>query len=168
MDHNIDGQVVEAMEAQLPAVSRYVRSLVRDPDEAADITQEACVRLLTTARADGLPDHPGAWMKRVAYNLVVSSSRRRQTAGKFANQLIERDAVPSLDDTILRRERNHQLATILASTRTPDRDALTMAASGHSTRDIATHLGRTEIATRTLICRARGRMRDAMVSADLA
>lgn len=168
MDRNIDGQVVEAMEAQLASLTRYVRSLVRDADEAADITQEVCVRLLTTARASGLPDHPGAWMKRVAYNLVVSTSRRRQTAGKFANQLVERDVVPSLDEAVLRRERNHQLSAILASTRATDRDALTMAASGHSTRDIAAHLGRTEIATRTLICRARGRMRDALVSADVA
>ena len=41
-----------------PALERYVRSLVRDPDEAADVCQEAFVRLLLVTRAGRLPDSP--------------------------------------------------------------------------------------------------------------
>ncbi|MFL5776659.1 MAG: RNA polymerase sigma factor, partial [Chloroflexota bacterium] len=70
---NVDTLVVEAMEAHRPSLERYVRSLVRDEDEAADVVQETHVRLLLAARSDGLPASPGAWMARVAHNLVVST-----------------------------------------------------------------------------------------------
>src|SRR4029453_7563862 len=65
MDTNangVDSRVVEAMETHRPALERYVRSMVRDADEAADIVQETHVRLLIAARAGGLPESPGAWM----------------------------------------------------------------------------------------------------------
>ena len=166
MDREIDAQVVEAMEANLPGLERYVRSIVRSADDAADVSQEVCVRLLMSARANGMPGAPGAWMKRVAYNLVVSTARRRQTAGKFQHQLVERGSEPSVDETVVDRERGRELTDVLASTRSADRDALVMAANGHPTRDIAAHLGRTEVATRTLLCRARGRMRDRLLAAD--
>jgi RNA polymerase sigma-70 factor, ECF subfamily len=155
----IDTQVVEAMEAHRPALERYVRSLVRDADEAADIVQETQVRLLIAARAGGLPESPGAWMSRVAHNLVVSGARRRQTADHHADQLVVHDEIGSTEDTIVRRERDAEVLRALATARTDDRDAILLAASGYRTREIADRLGRTELATRALICRARGRMR---------
>jgi RNA polymerase sigma-70 factor, ECF subfamily len=154
-----DIQVVEVMEAHRPALERYVRSLVRDADEAADIVQETHVRLLMAARADRLPDSPAAWMTRVAHNLVVSDARRRQTASRRAEQLVEADDVHSTEDAILRRERDAEVTRALASARRDDRDAMVLAASGYRTREIAERLGRTELATRVLLCRARGRMR---------
>ncbi|MDQ3128908.1 MAG: hypothetical protein M3Q66_10730, partial [Chloroflexota bacterium] len=154
MDQNIDGRVVDALDKHLPNVERYIRSLVRDADEAADISQETSLRLLLTARATGLPDNPGAWMKRVAYNLVVSAARRRQTAVKNAEYLVNRGTAPSLDQTLLEREQSELVHNVLATTRATDRDAMVMAASGYGTRAIAAHLGRSEPATRTLLCRA--------------
>ena len=80
MDANaksIDSLVVEATEAHRPGLERYVRTLVRDSDEAADIVQETCVRLLVVARADGLPESPGAWM---AGSPTTSSSARPAAA----------------------------------------------------------------------------------------
>lgn len=165
MDRDIDRRVVDALELHLPTVERYVRSLVRDADEAADICQETSVRLLLTARASGLPDSPTAWMKRVAYNLVVSAARRRQTATKNADHLVERGNAPSLDVGLIQREQSDLVQSVLAATRDADRDAMVMAASGYGTRDIAAHLGRSEPATRTLLCRARGRMRQRLALA---
>jgi DNA-directed RNA polymerase specialized sigma24 family protein len=43
---------------------------------------------------------------------------------------------------------------------------MTMAADGFAMREIAQHLGRTELATRALLCRARGRMRVALVTGE--
>jgi RNA polymerase sigma-70 factor, ECF subfamily len=162
MDANtdsVDTQVVAAMEAHRPALERYVRSLVRDPDEAEDIVQETHVRLLVAARLNGLPESPAAWMSRVAHNLVVSGARRRQTADRRADQLLVSDEVRSTEEAIVRREREAEVLRALAAARTDDRDAIVLAASGYRTREIATRLGRTELATRALICRARGRMR---------
>lgn len=156
---DVDLAVVEAIDAHRAPLERYVRSLVRDADEAADIVQETHVRLLLAARADGLPDSPGAWMSRVAHNLVVSGARRRQTAERRADQLAAGDEVRSTEDSIVRRERDAEVFRALAAARPDDRDAILLAASGYRTREIASQLGRTELATRALICRARGRMR---------
>ena len=171
MDANtnrIDDQVVQAMELHRPALERYVRSLVRDADEAADIVQETQVRLLIAARAGGLPESPGAWMSRVAHNLVVSGARRRQTADHHADQLVVSDELRSTEEAILRRERDAEVLRALAAARSDDRDAILLAAGGYRTREIATHLGRTELATRALICRARGRMRRSLATYELA
>jgi RNA polymerase sigma-70 factor (ECF subfamily) len=160
MDANdMDTRIVEAMEAHRPALERYVRSLVRDADEAADIVQETTVRLLIAARADGLPESPGAWMSRVAHNLVVSGARRRQTAEHHAEELLVGDEVRSTEEAILRHERDAEVFRALAAARSDDREAILLAASGYRTREIASRLGRTELATRALLCRARGRMR---------
>lgn len=156
---NVDTLVVEAMEAHRPSLERYVRSLVRDEDEAADVVQETHVRLLLAARSDGLPASPGAWMARVAHNLVVSTARKRQTAERRADRLVDLGEVRSTEDAIVRRERDAEVYRALAAARSDDRDAIVLAASGYRTREIANRLGRTELATRALICRARGRMR---------
>jgi DNA-directed RNA polymerase specialized sigma24 family protein len=43
-----------------------------------------------------------------------------------------------------------------------------MAASGFRTAEIADRIGRTELATRALLCRARGRMRERLDVAGVA
>jgi RNA polymerase sigma-70 factor (ECF subfamily) len=166
MERDTDTSVVEAIERHLPALERYARSMVRDADEAADICQEACVRLLIEARESGLPDAPGAWLNRVAHNLVVSSARRRQTADRRADQLVDRQVPTPLDQIVIDRERDARIREALVNARDDDRVAMTMAASGFATRDIADRLGRTELATRALLCRARGRMRQTLGVAD--
>ena len=166
--NDMDSLVVEAMETHRPALERYVRSLVRDADEAADIVQETHVRLLIAARAGGLPESPGAWMSRVAHNLVVSGARRRQTAERRAEQLVADDEIRSTEDAIVRRERDAEVLRALTAARSDDREAILLAASGYRTREIASHLGRTELATRALICRARGRMRRSLEQYEAA
>jgi len=141
------------------AVERYIRSLVRDPDEAADISQEVFLRLLIAARTGSTPEAPMAWMIRVAHNLVVSNARRRQTADRTLARLADRDHQRSTEDTILRRERDAAIAGALADARGDDRTAMVLAAQGYRATEIGRRLGRTELATRTLLCRARGRLK---------
>jgi RNA polymerase sigma-70 factor (ECF subfamily) len=169
MDANcVDTLVVKAIETHRPSLERYVRSLVRDADEAADVVQETQVRLLVAARAGGLPESPGAWMSRVAHNLVVSGARRRQTADRRADQLLVSDVVGSTEEAIVRRERDGEVLRALAAARSDDRDAMVLAANGYRTREIADQIGRTELATRALLCRARGRMRRSLASLEPA
>jgi RNA polymerase sigma-70 factor (ECF subfamily) len=171
MDANpatVDLLVVASIEAHRPSLERYVRSLLRDADDAADVVQETCVRLLIAARTDGIPESPGAWMSRVAHNLVVSGARRRQTAERYADRLAGSEATTSTEDAIVRRERDAEVLGALAAARSDDRDAIVLAANGYRTREIATQLGRTELATRALICRARGRMRRSLAALETA
>jgi RNA polymerase sigma-70 factor (ECF subfamily) len=166
MQHESDAWVVEAVERDLPALRRYVQSYVRDADEAADICQDVAVRLLTATRSGGRPDSPTAWMYRVAHNLIVSRARHQSVAGKAAEHLVDRRGVAGVDTEVLEREQDAYVHQMLAAAPLADRTAIVMAANGHSRREIAARLGRSEVATRALLCRARARIRLELVAAD--
>jgi RNA polymerase sigma-70 factor, ECF subfamily len=151
-----------------PSLERYVRSMVRDADEAADVCQEAFVRLLVAARSGQVPDSPGAWVHRVAHNLVVSNARRRQTSDRFMDRLAEHDSLPSTEESIVGRERDRSIAEALSEASADDRQAMLLAAQGYRSREIAHQLGRSEAAARTLLCRARGRLRARIVAFEPA
>lgn len=153
-----DETVTASYAEHADGLERYVRSMLRDPDEAADVCQEAFVRLLLAGREGRLPDAPGAWLRRVAHNLVVSGHRHRQIGDRVLGRLAEDETGLSLEDQALRREANDALVAALDAMRSDDRAALIMAAQGYRGAEIARHLGRTELASRALLCRARGRL----------
>lgn len=159
-------ELVTACHAEHSAgLERYVRSLVRDPDEAADVCQEAFVRLLLAGRDGRLPDAPAAWLRRVAHNLVISGHRHRQIGDRVLGRLAQDEHSGSLEDSAIRREENDALVTALGNVSTDDRTALILAAQGYRGTEIAKHLGRTELASRALLCRARGRLGAQLTSA---
>jgi hypothetical protein len=56
----------------------------RDPELAADVTQEAFLRLVVEAQAGRLPDNIGGWLYRTSANLIVSRARRAAVARRLA------------------------------------------------------------------------------------
>ena len=146
------------MPSMPPGLERYVRSLVRDPDEAADICQEAFVRLLVAGREGRMPDAPGAWLRRVAHNLVVSGHRHRQIGDRVLARLADDDLTSSLEDHAIRHEENDALVAALGTLATDDRTVIVLAAQGYRGTEIAARIGRSELASRALLCRARGRL----------
>jgi RNA polymerase sigma-70 factor (ECF subfamily) len=153
-----DEAVTACFAEHAAGLERYVRSMVRDADEAADVCQESFVRLLLAGRDGRLPDAPGAWLRRVAHNLVVSGHRHRQIGERMLPRLADDETGGSLEDAAIRREENDALVTALDKVSTDDRAALILAAQGYRGSEIATYLGRTELASRALLCRARGRL----------
>jgi RNA polymerase sigma-70 factor (ECF subfamily) len=151
-------QVTACYAEHAASLERYVRSIVRDVDEAGDICQEAFVRLLLAGRDQRLPDAPGAWLRRVAHNLVVSGHRHRQVGDRVLPRLADNELGGSLEDSVIRREQNEALVAALGAAPRDDRTALILAAQGYRGAEIARHLGRTELASRALLCRARGRL----------
>ena len=163
---SVDAEVERWYGTHRSTLERYVRSLVREPDDAADVCQETFVRLLVAARSDGMPTEPGAWVHRVAHNLVISNARRRQTGERALVRLSEQAVVGSTEDAIVGREGDRRLAAALGEASADDRTAMLLAAQGFHAREIGARIGRTELAARTLLCRARGRLRDRMLSAE--
>src|SRR5258708_19920110 len=100
--HAVDGAVTAIFLANLPSLERYARSLTRDEDAAADVCQEVFIKLLVIARADRMPDVPGAWMHRVAHNVVISAARRKNTSERTVDRLSESDHVPSTQHALIR------------------------------------------------------------------
>jgi len=139
----------------------------RDAAAAEDVMQEAFIRLLREARDGRIPDDPRAWLYRVVSNLVISGGRRASVAQRWRSVIARRDTPqPSPEATAIRRERRDAVQAALA-TLTPDaRTALLLAANGFNGREIAQTLGRTELATRALLCRARTQLRGRLEAPD--
>ncbi len=143
------------------AVRGNALRLTRDPEAAADVTQEAFLRLVLEAQAGRFPDNVGGWLYRTSANLIVSRARRAAVARRLAPRLLRSEGPAEPDAIAVLQEQHHELRTALATLSGVDRVVLLMAAHGATGEEIACHLGRTQGATRTLLCRARGRLRAA-------
>lgn len=138
----------------------------RDPELAADVTQEAFLRLVAEAQAGRFPDNVGGWLYRTSANLIISRARRTAVARRFAPRLLRFDTPAEPGQVAILHEEQDDLGRALATLRPIERLALLMAANGATGVEIANHLGRTDGATRTLLCRARRQLRAAMVRLD--
>jgi RNA polymerase sigma-70 factor (ECF subfamily) len=138
----------------------------RDPELAADVTQEAFLRLFVEAQAGRIPDNISAWLYKTSSNLIVTRARRAAVARRLAPRLLRLDAPAEPDTIAVMQEQHHELHAALATLSATDRVALLMSADGATGEEIAHHLGRTHGATRTLLTRARGRLRSATMELE--
>jgi RNA polymerase sigma-70 factor (ECF subfamily) len=145
-----------------------LRARTRDPQAAEDLLQDAILRLYTEALAGRPPDDVRAWLHRVAANLAVSRGRRMQVASRCAPLLVDRGVGTSPEDLVVRRETHATVRSAVAELPSSDREVLLLAAAGLSGGEIGARLGRTPIAVRTHLCRARGRLRQGLGRRELA
>lgn len=148
-----------AYAAHADALRAHLTGYIRDPAAAEDLVHEAFVRLLTESNAGRAPTHERAWLFRVATNLATSRGRRRAVAARRAHELRPRELAPSPEEMLIDREAAADVHQLLAGLPAHVRTALVMASHGYSGREIAERIGRTELATRSLLCRYRGRLR---------
>ena len=161
--------VVRTMEAAYlefgPGLRRRISALVRDPATAEDLTQEAFLRLLAEIRADRAPENVGGWLWRVARNLVISRGRRMAVADRHRGELIRDIEFRSPEFVAIQEEAQSEVISALGVLDRTGLAAVVMAAHGRSAPEIAQSIGRSPNATRTLLCRARARVRAAVVAA---
>jgi RNA polymerase sigma-70 factor, ECF subfamily len=137
----------------------FLVSATRDRELAEDLLHETFLRLVHEIQAGRTPENLRPWLYRVASNLVVSRARRRAVAGRWLSHLVQRDTGEAADAGILREERRGDLERLLGHLAPDARVALLLAAHGFSGAEVATTIGRTDGATRTLVCRARLQLR---------
>jgi RNA polymerase sigma-70 factor (ECF subfamily) len=152
--------VLDAYDAHQRDLYGFVRALVRESELAEDIVADTFVKLLGEYRAGRPPIEVRAWLFRVAANLVVTSGRRRAVAGRYLHRLVRRGHEEAADARVLRSERTEELVAALADLPADHRTALLLAAHGFSGREIAIAIDRSEVAVRTLMSRARVRLRE--------
>lgn len=153
-------EVLRAYEEHKGELFAFLVSTTRDGELAADLLQEAFAKLLREHDTRGAPVDARAWLFRVAGNLAVSAARRRLTVRRWAPWLVGRESEASPEQEYLRREDADRVHAALASLRADDRVGLLLAAHGSTTSEIAQALGRSELAVRSLLCRARIKLRD--------
>ena len=160
--------IVEASWAEHAAgLHAYLLSLTRDPSTAEDIAQEAFLRLTREVGDGRTPDNIGGWLHRVAANVAMSRARHNRVVDRYAPTLFDRGLGDSPEDEVLRSERDRLIRDALAGLSATDRAAVVMAAEGYRGPEIARALARTQAATRTLLCRARARLRGSLALADV-
>lgn len=138
----------------------------RDHETAEDIVQEAFTRLIVEIESGRTPDNVRAWLHRVAANLVVSRGRRTTVARRWQGLFAVRETAEEPQASLLEFEQRSDLAAVLAELPTDARTALLLAAQGYSGQEIAAAIGRSENATRTLMSRARLRLRERLTAME--
>ena len=147
------------------ALRGRLTAYTRDQAASEDLVHETFVRLLIELAAGRAPRNLRAWLYRVGTNLAASRARRHGVARRRAPELVRREVMPSPEDQLIEREAAGAIAGRLATLPAHVRDALLLSAQGYSGAEIARHIGRSELATRSLICRHRSRLRDSVVAA---
>jgi RNA polymerase sigma factor (sigma-70 family) len=173
MPHSLDAppsfhdQFVDLFEAHFERLYRYLDRLSGEPELAADIAQEAFIKLY---RRGVLPDTPEAWLIAVAMNLFrnvkSSRSRRARLLTASRSERVLADPPPSPDQAAIADESCRRVRA--AMDRLPDRDRslLLLRAEGYSYRDIAVVLELHEASVGTLLARARAAFRECYEDPD--
>jgi RNA polymerase sigma factor (sigma-70 family) len=155
-----DPSFTQAYETLAPGLRRFATARTRDAALAEDVVQEAFTRLVAQERAGRVPDDRGAWLHRVTLNLIISGSRRTAVVRRRTVPVTLDDVTTGSAETIvLAWERDQALRATLSTASPLARRSLSLAAEGYSGREIAIAIGRSESATRTMMCRARSGLR---------
>lgn len=135
---------------------RYLDRLSGDPALAADLAQEAFVRLY---RRGEVPDLPAAWLITVAMNLFrnerATERRRRRLLGLIRGERLQADPGPGPDELLGADEARRRVREALDRMPERDRRLLLLHAEGFSYREIGRALELNETSVGTLLARAR-------------
>lgn len=145
-----------------PRLLGYVTRLCGEPDLAADIVQEAFVRLHEQSRS---LEAPVAWLITVATNLLRNDRSRSTRRAALAASVIPEPAVEPRDVAELREERA-RIRHAMQSLSRRDEELLALLAGGYSYREMSLALGIHEASVGTLLARAKRAFRTAYGDRD--
>jgi RNA polymerase sigma-70 factor, ECF subfamily len=146
----------------------YLRSLVSDPDVAADLAQDTFVKAYRAMVGGQTPENPSAWLYAIATNTALSALRRR----RLIAWLPLRDDVDSLqmaadDDQEARMGEREMISQALRKIPRDDAACLLLRFQQElSYPEIAAVLGTTVPAAKMRLSRARSAFREAYMRLD--
>lgn len=141
---------------------RYLDRLSGDPAVAADLAQEALLRLY---QRGSMPDNVRAWLAAIAHNLLRNQQRRgarRRWLLAARPTFALADPAPSPDAAAEAAEGRERVRAALDSLALRDRQMLLLRYEGYSYREIAVALDLAESSVGTLLARARESFRRAL------
>jgi RNA polymerase sigma factor (sigma-70 family) len=145
----------------------FLVGMTRDAEVAEDLLQDTFLRLIREARAGRMPDDVRPWLYRVAANAAIDRGRRGASLARLLPRLLDRSDPPRPESEFLRAERDAELHAALGRLAPDRRAALLLAARGFSGTEVAGLIGRTDGATRTLLCRARLELRGVLEATEV-
>ena len=140
---------------------RYLDRLSGEPELAADLAQEAFVRLY---RRGAMPDAREAWLISVAMNLFrnerASRSRRRRLLTVSRGEGAHSDPPRLPDESSEGHDTRRRVRSVLNRMTERERHLLLLRAEGYSYRDLAMALGLNEASVGVLLARAKREFRE--------
>lgn len=150
---------------QFGPLFRYLDRLTGDPDVAADLAQDAFVRLYQRGE---MPEEPSAWLVTVATNLLRDTRRRgARRAALVAEYPLDAQpspAAPHAEDTLAVEDARMHVRRVLDTLPFRDRQLLLLRHAGYSYRELARAVGIAEGSVGTLLLRATRAFRAAYTS----
>lgn len=149
-------------DAHFQRLCRYMSRLSGEPDLAADVVQDAFVKLY---RRGSLPDAPAAWLISVAMNLFrnvkTTRSRRLRLLTPVRAEFVHADPPASPDQTTVAEGSRRRVRAALDRLPERERRMLLLRAEGYRYREIAEALDLNEASVGAILARARGAFRKA-------
>jgi len=144
-------------------VFRIAYSVLRNPAEAEDATQETFLRALRYGKKFIRVEDPKAWLARVAWRVAVERKNRSARTGAVTetaeNDIPSRDA--GAERFLVDQERSAMLEKLIAALPDSLRDPLVLSTIEELTpREVAAALGISEAAVRSRAFRARQILRE--------
>lgn len=170
------GAMEDLIRATYAGVHRHCLSLLGDPADAADATQEVFVRVTRSVLGFRGESAFGTWLHRVTVNVCLTALRRRGDAGArgmsagreaFAapGAVTEIDAEVDIEAGAVTSDEADRVVAAMADLSEDDRQVIILRdVKGLSTRQTAKALGISESAAKVRLHRAHARLREAVAS----
>ncbi len=141
----------------------YVLRMVRDPELAADLTQDAFVKAYRAQDTLEKPENARAWLSQIAHRVTLDELRRRKIVRFLPWTGESHGASPSPERLAMDLRLSGDLARALARIPERQRAALILAEVHDLTGlELASVLGVSHVAARALLTRARESLRQAL------
>jgi RNA polymerase sigma-70 factor, ECF subfamily len=130
----------------------YLLRMSGDADLAADLAQEAFVRLY---QRGSVPDSCAAWLVSVANNLLRNSARQSARRRQLLATADRSSTDTGRGDHAAQQEERRRVLAVLAALRPRERELLALLAAGYRYREMAEALDIPEASVGTLLARAK-------------
>jgi RNA polymerase sigma-70 factor (ECF subfamily) len=170
-----DGALLSAGEAEIagvpadPIAARaYLIRMLRDPELAADLAQDAFIRAYRAHASLDDPTKARAWLYQIANRVALDEIRRRKIVRFIPWSGESRGAAPSAERLAMDTRFSAELERALARIPERQRSALLLAEVHDLTGiELAAALGTSHVAARALLTRARESLRRAIAEERL-
>lgn len=166
-----DGLLETAVRAHARFVYRIAYSVLRNPADAEDATQEVFLRVLRYEKRLAAIRDQKAWLARIAWRVAVDRQKTQRKSMAKATAGTE-EAWETLvspghgaDRVLLEQERSAALEQLISALPSPLRDALVLSTLEEiAPREVALMLGISEAAVRSRSFRAREILRERLLA----
>ncbi len=155
--------VASAYEANHAELFAFLARATRDRSVAEELLLRTFLQLTGEARAGRAPADVRRWLYRTATDSVIARARGQARALRWLGRArlddLDETVSPTAEAGVLSRERAAEMERVLGGLSTDARLALLLSGEGFAGDEIAAAIGRTAAGTRTLLSRARARVR---------